>query len=213
MDTSQVDASNVVVAVGAVTDTLNNKVIALIIDLTGNNSVFTAFDITKQVRSENIKMDVPHQDVKDMVIAEFNNDFCDEYKRSFIELTVGYSFVYHPEAISAKTHPLAVQPITDPTPTSSDTNTDLTVEKRLNIPKTFLGKLSLVAGKRVRVETGNGVITLSETTYSPPESLFVNTDGRLRINAQTLTDAFGRIPDKYDISVSDDGMYINVKPK
>ncbi len=218
------DGSPIVAVV--VTDPLNDKVIALICTLTGLNEVFTAFDITKQLRTENPLMSVPHDGgVKEMVLEEFNNTFCDDYERTLTELTVGHSYVYHPDTVSAMTHPLAVQPTaapvspTSPTPAlSPDTDTDLTVEKRLNIPKPILEKLGLTAGKMVRIETDYsqsvaGVMSITEVTSSPYDTLQVNSDGRLRLNAKMLTSAFGSLPDKYDIEVSANGMNIEVKPK
>jgi hypothetical protein len=229
MDTSNVSTdgggnSSPSVAV-VITDTLTDKVIALIVVLTGNDTVFTAFDITKQIREENPLMNVPHIEVNDMVLAEFNLDFCDDYERTLTDLTVGRaSYVYHPDTVLATTHPLAVQPAAGSTPTSPTsptpglvplTDTDLTVEKRLNIPKPFLTKLGLVPGKMVRVDydTDEGVIMLTEVTASPYETLQVNADARLRLSAVMLSKAFGRLPEKFDISVSPDDMIIFVKAK
>ncbi len=213
MEIYKMDTSDPTVAV-VITDTLNDKIIALIVNLTGNDSVFTAFDITKQIRIENPAMNVPHVDVRDMILEEYHNTFCDDYERTLTELSVGNSFVYHPDTVSALSHPLAVQPVADPTP-APDTDTDLTVHKRLNIPKWDLQQAGLVAGKMVRidVDTDEGVLSLTEATSSPYETLTVNTDGRLRLNAQTLTKAFGCLPDNYDISRSADDLTIFVKAK
>ena len=203
-----------------VTDSLNDKVIALICKLTDVDTVFTAFDVTKQIRIENPTMNVPHADVKEMVLQEWKDTFCDDYERTLTELTVGHSYVYHPDTVSALTHPLAVQPTAAPTSSTPAPNpvaadTDLTVEKRLNIPKWDLEKLGLVAGKQVRIDidAAEGVISLTECTSSPYETLTVNADGRLRLNAKTLTEAFGSLPAKYSITRSADDMTIFVKAK
>jgi len=200
-----------------VTDTLNDKVIALIVSKTAVDAVFTSFDITKQIRVENPTMNVPHMDVKDMVFEEFNNTFCDDYERTLTDLTVGSpAYVYHPDTVSALTHPLAVQPTAAPTaPTASvSDDSDLTAGKRLNIPKWDLQKAGLVPGKQVRIDTdpATNVMSLTECTSSPYETLTVNADGRLRINARMLTKAFGCLPDKYTITRSADDMTIYVKP-
>jgi len=202
-----------------ITDTLTDKVVALIVTKTSDLAVFTSFDITKEIRTDNPTMNVPHEDVKEMILDEFNRDFCDDYARKCIELTVGSrAFVYYPEDMSAYDHPLAVQPASAPvapTPTSTavDIDTDLTTHKRLNIPKPILAKLGLTAGKMVRIDTNNDVMSITEVTASPYDTLQVNTDGRLRLNSRMLTAAFGRLPDKYDIAVSSDDTTIEVTPK
>jgi hypothetical protein len=208
--------SSPVVAV-AVTDKLNDKVLALIVILTGQDGVFTAFDITKQLRTENPTLNVPHADVREMVLEEYNNTFCDDYAKECIDLTVGRAFVYFPDHMSALDHPLAIQPASVPdstvASTVTSTDTDLTVEKRLNIPIAILDKLGLVPGKLVRIDTDSGVMSLTEVTAAPTETLHVNADGRLRLNARTLTNAFGRLPDKYDISISSCRSKIEITPK
>jgi len=201
-----------------VTDALKGKVLDLIISLTEKNEVFTAFDLTEQIRVENPTMNIPHNDVRDMVFEEYRNTFCDDYQRTLTLIEKNGrrsdSYVYHLDTVSALTHSLAVQPAVVPTPTSSvSTDTDLTVEKRLNIPKSILAKLGLVAGKMVRIRTDDGIMSLTEVTASRYETLYVNTDGRLRLNALTLTNAFGRLPDNFDISFNKVDWSIEVKPK
>lgn len=199
-----------------VTDPLTGKVIDLIVILTGQDGVFTAFDITKQLRQENPTMNIPHKDIRDMVLAEYNNTFCDDYERTLTDLTVGSSYVYHPDNISALSHALAVQRTSDPvssvTPKKvSDPDSMLTVENRLNIDKTLLNNLNLVAGHLVKVTVLGGIMSLTPTTDPTGTTLVVNADGRLRINESTLTSAFGRLPKKYDIYSNGSITAINVK--
>lgn len=216
------DPQNTNVAV-AVTDTLNNKVVILIASMTDMDEIFTAFDVTEKIRLVNPGMDVPHQDVKEMVLELYKSDFCDNYDSKCVDLITGdRAYVYYPENASPYDHPKAVafgtstnaSPATNIDP-AANTDTDLTVEKRLNIPKEDLEKLGLVAGKQVRidVDTDKGVLSLTEAASSPYETLMVNSDGRLRLNAKTLTNAFGCLPDKYEITCSDDNMTIIVKAK
>jgi hypothetical protein len=196
------------VAVVGVTDTLLDKVQDVIVILTGKDAVFTAFDVTIMVRNENPKMDVPHLDVKEMVFQEWKDTFCDDYESTLIELTIGqHAYCYHPETVSPLTHPLAVKPTTD----SEDS--DLTVENRLNISKSHLGILNLKSGQLVKVAVDNGVMTLTPTTDTSGSTLVVNADGRLRIGEKTLTSAFSKLHDKYEIAVSSDSSVIKVSPK
>ena len=204
--------SNTAVAV-AVTDKLHDKVVIIIANMTGSGEIFTAFDVTKLARSENPIMNVPHEDVKEMVRNLFRSDFCDEYDCRCIELTVSaMAYVYYPKGESPYDHKLAALPNTDPTaPTDADGNTDLTGEKRLNIPASLLDKLALVPGKLVKVETIGGIMSLTATTDPSGSALVVNSDGRLRLNSRMLTKAFGTLPAKYDISYNNDDFSIEVK--
>jgi len=193
-----------------VTDTLLGKVQAILVTLTGKNAVFTAYDVTKQVRIENKGMDVPHLDVKEMVREEWVSQFCDDYESTLIELTVGqHAFCYHPDGVSPYTHPLAVKPDTD----SDNDDSDLTVEERLNIGKANLHILDLKPGQLVNVVVDNGVMSLTKTTDPSGKVLVVNTDGRLRIGKKMLTEAFGQLHTKYDIAISSDTSAIKVSPK
>lgn len=209
-----------VVAV-VVTDKLNDKVIALIVTLTGQNTVFTAFDITKQLRREHPGLSVPHPDVKGFVVANYLTDdnFAEVYEKECIELKTGdRAIVYYPNDATPYDHPMAVQPASVPAAVNAASpaaapDTDLTIHNRLNIPISLLDKLGLVPGKLVRIETDNGVMSLTEVTASTVETLNINADGRLRLNARTLTNAFGRLPDKFDISISSCRSKIEITPK
>jgi len=208
------DQNTKVSPVVVVTDCLNDKVIDIIAKMTGRDSVFTSFDVTKLIRIENPTMNVPHNDVRDMVFEAYQNTFCDDYERTLTELSVGYSYVYHPDTVSASTHPLAVQPVADDTNTDPAVinDTDLTTEKRLNISKTHLDAMGLKSGDMVRLDTENGVLSITACTSSPYETLFVNSDGRLRLNARTLTRAFSKLHDKFEILLSSDKTAITVRP-
>ena len=212
------NGDNTAVAV-VITDKLNDKVIIVISNMTDNDEIFTAFDVTKRIRQENPTMNVPHNDVRDMVLDSFRTDFCDDYSRECIDLTVARAFVYYPDNESPYDHPLAVKPSTPDTDTSdpkpkrtADPDSMLTVEKRLNIDKMLLVNLGLVPGKLVKVETISGVMSLTATTDTSGTTLVVNADGRLRLNSRTLTEAFGTLPKQYDIYSNSDITAIIVKP-
>lgn len=199
-----------------VVDSLQDKVVALIAILTGQNAVFTAFDITKQLRIENPTMDIPHREVRDIVLQEWKNTFCDEYESTLTELSVGSdAFVYHPETVSPSTHPLAVQPLMGSGFGGDDMeeDSDLTVEKRLNVSKEFLRPMNLTAGKLVKVSTTNGVMSIVATTDPSGETVVVNADGRLRLGEKMLTRAFGQLHTKYNIALSSDKSVIKVQPR
>ena len=204
-----------------IVDTLSDKVIALITSKVSAQILFTAFDITREIRAANVGMDVPHRDVRDAVLAEFtadiDDDFCMLYERTLTDLVIDTaSYVYHPSIVPATNYHLAVQPDAPtfiPTPASTaDPDSDLTSENRLNIPKPLLESLGLVAGNMVRIDTIDGVMSITECTSTPYETLQINTDGRLRLNAKTLRTAFSSLPTNYDISLSSDGTTIKVKP-
>ena len=100
-----------------VVDSLQDKVVDLIATLTGQNAVFTAFDITKRLRIENPTIDIPHWEVREIVFQEWKNTFCDEYESTLTELSVGSNaFVYHPETVSPSTHPFQLAMSTSPEP-------------------------------------------------------------------------------------------------
>jgi hypothetical protein len=204
-----------------VTDSLNDKVVALVISHVRTAKLFTAFDITREARKENPAMNVPHDDVRAMVVSNFRTDFNDEYSRTLTDLIIGQAaFVYHPQSVSALSYHLAVQPVADDTNTDTDTSTDtavindtdLTSEKRLNISKAHLDAMGLKSGDMVRLDTDNGVLSITACTSSPYETLFVNHDGRLRLNARTLTRAFTKLHDKFEILLSSDSTAITVRP-
>jgi hypothetical protein len=215
-DTNGNTNGNVVAVAVAITDKLNDIVIIVLSNKTDASEIFTAWDITKQAREEYPTMNIPHDDVKDMVVSSFRSDFCDDYDRECMDLTISAkAFVYFPKGESPYDHPMVAQPVT-PTPTTtptrtSDPNTDLTVEKRLNIDKSLLSELGLVPGKLVNVDTDGGIMSLTMTTDPAGDTLVVNADGRLRLSSRMLTKAFGRLPTKYDISFNNDDFTIEIK--
>ena len=210
-DVAMVDTSNTAVAV-KVTDTLKDKAIDLIVIMTGSESLFTAYDITQRLRSENKGMDIPHVEVRNMVHQEFNDTFCDEYERTLTELLTGdHSFVYHPENIAATDYHLAVKPVVDDT-VDDGVGFPLTDSNRLNIPLSMLNDMTLKPSDKVHIETENGVMSLTTVPATPDNELQVNADGRLRLNSITLTRAFGSLSKKYNIAVSSDKTAITVRP-
>jgi antitoxin component of MazEF toxin-antitoxin module len=195
-----------------VTDTLKDKTIDLIIIMTGKESLFTAYDLTQRLRVENVGMNVPHVEIRDMVHQEFNDTFCDEYERTLTELLTGdNSFVYHPENIAATDYHLAVKPAVDDT-VDDGVGFGLTDSNRLNIPLSMLNDMELKKSDKVHIETENGVMSLTTVPATPDNELQVNADGRLRLNSTTLTRAFGSLSKKYNIEVSSDKTAITVRP-
>ena len=127
------------------------------------------------------------------------------------------AIVYYPNDASPYDHPMAVKPASSCSTASTSstpvlTDTDLTTDNRLNISKSVLDKLGLVPGKIVKITTDDDVMSLTTTTDPAGTTLNVNADGRLRLNATTLKKAFGKLPDKFDITVSIDNSTIEVKP-
>jgi len=196
-------------------DTLNVEVVEIVLCFTQSESLFTAFDVTKRIRFKNPTMKVPHYGVKEMVLELFNSDFSDEYDRECIDLTVGQkAFVYYPQGGSASSYALAVQTAPDNSSgTDGNTDSDLTVEKRLNVSRFYLDKMNLTAGKLVNVTMDNNIMSLTATTDPSGKTLVVNSDGRLRINKKMLTEQFGYLPTKFDIQYSPDNLAIEITPK
>ena len=209
------DTSNLKVIV---TDELQDKVIAVLAVLTGNDGVFTAYDVTKQLRLDNPTIEIMHDEVKEMVREHWVNMFCDECESTLTELTTGqYAHIYHPETVSPITHPMAVNPVLtagfgggDDDDVSEDS--DLTVEKRLNVSRDFLRPMDLTAGKIVKVSTTNGVMSIEPTADPSGETLVVNADGRLRLGEKMLTRSFNELHTKYHIELSSDKSVIKVQP-
>lgn len=195
-------------------DVVNDRAMAVLCDLTKQNKVFTAYDVTKQLRKENPTIDVIHSEVRDIILEEWKNTFCDEYESTLMELNNGqHSYVYHPETVSPETHPMVKS---KPVPTKNDVDEfDLTDKNRLNISKELLTQLGLVSGKIGQIVTMNGVMSVRSSlpdTMLPARVLTVNTDGRLRIGEKMLTEAFGHLNKKYNVSVSSDKTAINIRP-
>jgi hypothetical protein len=194
-----------------VTDELQDKVVDVLAVLTGNDGVFTAYDVTKQLRLDNPTIEIMHDEVKEMVREHWVNMFCDEYESTLTRLTNGRSaFVYHPETVSPMTHPLASHG--NPATAGKSDDTDLTVENRLNVSRDFLRPMDLTAGKLVKVSTTNGVMSIEATTLTVGDTLVVNADGRLRLGENMLTRAFGQLNKKYNIELSSDKSVIKVQP-
>jgi hypothetical protein len=188
------------------------------------DEVFTAFDVTKTLRKV-VKGGIRHNEVKNIVFQEWKDTFCDTYERTLTELEIDgkrvSAYVYHPETVSAKTHPFAVQ---DEEETKEDDNfVDVNIayttrelsnsEKRLSIPKEMLINCNMKAGDVVYVDTSNSQkITISKDNNSNMSIYSINADGRLRFSKVILDKVFNKESDKYNIYATFKKNIIEIMP-
>lgn len=178
----------------AVVDVLNEKFAKM--------EVFSAYDITKDVRRKvEPEEKVFHSDVRQIINDRFiHNLFPDDYHRECIELNIEdtpRAIVYYPDGKSFQDHPLAVKcdedmedgTETTPTPSVPAVQNDVFVcevtrEGRLNIPK-----------KIIPDNCDTHVISFNGRSIS----LKTNSDGRLRVSIKYL-DYGDKFEVWYDVS-------------
>lgn len=192
-----------------------------------NGSVFTAYDVTKDVRDgtqENIK----HKEVQDIVHAEWNQvQFIAGYNRNDmvkLDKLVGspWAIIYYPDGKSPSDHPL-VTDTSNPAPTVNPI--PATSAPIASVPKTTTPKLGgqvkdgddficsittegriEIPGKllsQANVVGGTYDVKFSGSAiYKAP-----NSEGRLRIHKSELGNG-----DTFRVSVDVDSNTINVEP-
>jgi bifunctional DNA-binding transcriptional regulator/antitoxin component of YhaV-PrlF toxin-antitoxin module len=215
--------------------TLNGSILMqtvsnVIADFTGQNKVFTAFDVTQKIRGDGVLSNVRHSEVKEMVFQDWKDTFCDDYESTLTELKIGdktmNAYVYHPVNISPTTHPLAVveeneeieenEEVEIDDISTSYVTVDLTAsEKRLSIPKGMLAAIGLKAGHIVYLDVSDSrkiVIRKDEDSHFKMPFYSINTDGRLRISKPVLDKIFKQDICKYNIYVITNKSVIEVIP-
>ena len=190
-----------------------------------NQSVFTAFDVTKDAR-DRTRETVPHAEVRNIVYQEFSTgQFPDNYNQDLVVLVINnkpIATVYFPDGKSALDHPLALQPpvatsTTIPIATSISNQVvaapkapkmggrskdgdgyicDVTADGRVNIPQDLCSKVKLSGGSYDVKFNGTFL-------YKKPHK-----DGRVRICKTELRDG-----SKYRVSVDTQANTIVIEQK
>lgn len=200
-----------------------------------NQSVFTAYDVTKDAR-DLTKDNVSHRDVRNIVHNEFmTGQFPSEYNQEPIELSVPnnpVAIVYFPDGKSAFDHPLALNPNSAPAPIPTKTTT---VPASMGVSQGTSTFPTTKTKKGGSVKDGDGYICelTSENRLNVPKSLLTqlhidwqnggtydiifsgklickaaNDDGRVRIAKSELGTG-----DKYRVSVDTTNNTIVVEQK
>jgi hypothetical protein len=204
----------------------------VIAEFTGQNKVFTAFDVTQKIRGDGVLSNVRHSEVKEMIFQDWKDTFCDDYESTLTKLKIGdktmNAYVYHPENVSPTTHPLAI--VEEEDEEVEDDNTVVNIdevdiahvtkeltesEKRLSIPKDFLAAIGLSAGKIVYLDISDArkiIIRTDNSSNSNMAFYSVNADGRLRFSKSILDKIFQQDNNKYNIYVTPNKSIIEVMP-
>ncbi len=188
---------------------VKSTIIEVLDDMIQNEQVFTAFDITRGVRS--ITSDtVSHGDVRDIVNSEFITPKMSGYDRDLCTLDLPndpQALVYFPDNKTAQDHSLVAGDGTDSTDSTDSTDTDeddvvlgvdeyqTTKDGRVNIPKEMLTKIDANAGSYDILIRG----TLKCATP--------NKDGRVRISLRDM----GISGDKVKLTVDITDNTINLE--
>ena len=184
----------------------SNDVRQIIVDVINEHVVeeipFTAFDITKEVRTRTIEK-VSHRDVRREVEAFWNVTIT--YRRELVSLNVDGSpkaYIYAHHNKSVYDHPLAIEEedsIEDEEEDTVDDSEEVVVkatsENRLNIPKKILNKVSPVGGS-YDISINGTLIPRKPTS-----------DDRIRIGLTKLGIRSG----KYKIEIDDNSNVIQIK--
>lgn len=171
--------------------------------LTSDDEVFSAFDVTKKIRESG---DARHYNVKGIVHDLYLSGQLGDnmYSREVIVLDCGNDdhdvWVYFPHSKSAYDHPLAKKDTVQvPVDTDDDESDGVTVtvaaEHRIQIPQKVLRQVSVTSTDEYSIScNGNTVLRKAES------------DGRVRITEASLS-----LGTRLDVTV--DGNTIQISPK
>lgn len=195
-------------------------------DKTDKGELFTAFDVTRAIRSDGTR--ARHGDVKVAVHGLFSDGEMGNYQRSLASLQ-GVSpqpFLYHPvgadvssydpgaSAPQGKTSPTpATTPTSTPSDPADDDDDDGIVRKTgqegsLYIPTTMVRDIQLKQGEKSFIYQDNNTLVVSAKDDDSLGTLLatpvVDVKGNVRINK-------GKLPDKttYRIKVDEDKILIS----
>lgn len=184
-----------------------NAVIEVVEDFIKQEKIFTAYDITTEVRKRAGEQVDYHSEIKRVVHGGFDWIRAG-YQSTLITLDIPQNpqaFVYHPLGTDPMKYPLALQDNTD-TDDNDNGGTDpvqtnkinrVTGERRLNIPKKILGQVQPNGGSfDISV---NGTLVCKNLTAL---------DNRIRLSSRTLGDI--KIGDLFKVSADTDKNIILV---
>jgi hypothetical protein len=81
---------------------MNTQIEQLVSQLTGNATMFTAFDITMMLRRESPTTNIRHGEVRDIVHSIYTTNNMDGYIRSLQDVNGNNAYVYHPYGTNAE---------------------------------------------------------------------------------------------------------------
>lgn len=195
------------------TDAQRQKIEEVLNDMIDEREMFTAFDITTQVRNAGIH--VYHSDVRVWLDKEFNevlSIFADDYERnSRLVSNNVYAFVYHPDTKNVDDYDKDRWQSTTAVSTDATDDTDCITKddsasddvcivdgrNRLCVPAANIRRLGVKAGGRVcvyPVSTGQEVVVVAEASLTEFEKqnldklsiLYVDKSDNLRLGQNTL---------------------------
>ena len=126
-----------------------NSIIVVLDRMIQNGEVFTAFDVTKEVRNSSTDK-VSHRDVRNIIRNEFQTGQMSGYNQELHTLDVSgnpQAFVYFPDGKSAQDHSLVDEVSDNLDDDENDDEEDVirkTKEGRINIPRKILDKVQPV---------------------------------------------------------------------
>jgi hypothetical protein len=158
--------------------TVFDVILNVISEFVSSQKLFTAFDVTKEVRSR-VDGKVPHFDVRSFLNSEFlMGQDMDSYNRELCVLNVIHdprAFIYYPDGKEASEYPLYKSSTVQKDPTIDDEDIiEITAEGRFNIPKSMLNQVNTVSGSYHFLIDGDNICR------SP------NSDGRVRFTAKEI---------------------------
>lgn len=213
---------------------LASKVLKIVDSWTNEGHMFTAFDVTVQLRKDGES--VAHWEVRDEVRGLFNDGvfstYC--YGRQLVDVMSASTFVYYniqdgsdttkydPYWLNAVSTPFD-SPIPATTPaivpavgvnTTSQVVAELTSENRLNISSILLRKMGVKPGDFVSVDCiiEKNTPMVYVTSGNGGDNLQVaDVDGRIRLSESTLKEAFLTVQSEYTITYDNKDNSIYVK--
>lgn len=173
--------------------TLKTQINTVLLHLTNNNKLFTAFDVTNKLRESGVTCF--HSDVKKEVHESFSGtDAPLDYTRTQMQMPNGkVAFVYHPSTIDASEY--------DTDNVDNDSSVVVAVNKvnsddcfsrdrrgRLCIPKKLLYKINVDPFGPVSVDASNKTkVVVREGRHRIGNLYFADKDGNVRISPKLLS--------------------------
>lgn len=201
----------------------------VIADFVQKGIMFTAFDITKVMRSDK-GLNVYHSDTRDFIRRFWNKGRMDGYGSTLVNLPVSGSplaFVYHPLTSDPNMYDpnnlvaaiKSADPVGDPVAADPD-GTVIRVpdhRQRICVPKEMIDSIyRSVCGRSVNVVAygpGNRIEVGFETFYDTGADVsvyLIDKSGNVRISPAVSIRAFGSIPNQVKMEVN--GHVIEITP-
>lgn len=164
---------------------MQNEIEQLVSQLTGNATMFTAFDITMMLRRANPSTNIRHGEVRDTVHNLFQSQHMTGYLRNTIRLNNGKeALVYHPFDIDSEDYDPNFLAQSTPQFLSIPTVSGIPIQAAVNNPTTLYNQPSVPASwtrPTTTSPTGNGV--KPKRAKYPSDAVPKDKFGRVRVPA------------------------------